>query len=233
MRLAITNPKTDPQILEWDSEFFGVRIARTDHPDVTQWAIDNTVGCVCLLLDADDTEGVHDAEARGFRLMDVRVTLEAKGGVDRPYAVPVTPDEVETIAQLARRSHRITRFYADPRFDNERCDDLYESWLRNSVAGWADAVCVVGPLGEPVGYVTVHVDGESSSLGLIAVDERARNRGHGLELVRAALWEAWARGANRMTVVTQGRNVAAQRVFQRAGFVTTSTQLWFHRWTDQ
>jgi ribosomal protein S18 acetylase RimI-like enzyme len=36
-----------------------------------------------------------------------------------------------------------------------------------------------------------------------------------------------------VSVVTQGRNVAAQRLYQRAGFVTASTQLWYHRWLDR
>jgi len=31
-------------------------------------------------------------------------------------------------------------------------------------------------------------------------------------------------------VVTQGRNLAAQRLYQRNGFVTASLQLWYHRW---
>ena len=27
-----------------------------------------------------------------------------------------------------------------------------------------------------------------------------------------------------------GRNLAAQRLYQRSGFVTASLQLWYHRW---
>jgi hypothetical protein len=34
------------------------------------------------------------------------------------------------------------------------------------------------------------------------------------------------------TVVTQGRNVAAQRTYQGAGYRTSRTSLWFHRWFD-
>ena len=33
-----------------------------------------------------------------------------------------------------------------------------------------------------------------------------------------------------MHVVTQGGNVAAQRVYQHAGFRTARTELWYHRW---
>ena len=39
-----------------------------------------------------------------------------------------------------------------------------------------------------------------------------------------------ARGIDRVQVVTQGRNVRAQRVYQRCGFVSAQLQLWYHRW---
>jgi hypothetical protein len=32
------------------------------------------------------------------------------------------------------------------------------------------------------------------------------------------------------TVVTQGRNVVSQRVYQRCAFMTRSAQLWYHCW---
>jgi hypothetical protein len=43
---------------------------------------------------------------------------------------------------------------------------------------------------------------------------------------------SWAarEDAKRAVVITQGRNVRAQRLYQRSGFVTASSQLWYHRW---
>ncbi len=67
---------------------------------------------------------------------------------------------------------------------------------------------------------------------LIAVDADARGCGLGIALTGAAVGWCRTRGLSRVTVVTQGRNVAAQRTFQRAGFVTVSTGLWFHRWAE-
>jgi hypothetical protein len=32
-------------------------------------------------------------------------------------------------------------------------------------------------------------------------------------------------------VVTQARNVPAQRLYQKCGFITRSVELWFHRWS--
>jgi dTDP-4-amino-4,6-dideoxy-D-galactose acyltransferase len=217
-------------VLQWDSDFWDLRIAQVSHP-VVAWE-EHDIDCAFLLVDAADTDRIRLAVMARFEVMDVRVTLRSTHGSAKSGGRPVEPEDVKALARIARRSHHLTRFYADPRFPDERCHDLYETWIRNSVNGWADSVRVVGPIGAPVGYVTVHADRERSQLGLIAVDESARGHGYGLHLARAALWEAWNLGCSRMTVVTQGRNVQAQRVFQRAGFVTVKTELWFHRWMD-
>jgi RimJ/RimL family protein N-acetyltransferase len=37
-------------------------------------------------------------------------------------------------------------------------------------------------------------------------------------------------GMDSMEVVTQGRNVAAQRLYQKCGFATKEVQLWYHHW---
>jgi ribosomal protein S18 acetylase RimI-like enzyme len=39
-------------------------------------------------------------------------------------------------------------------------------------------------------------------------------------------------GVQRVSVVTQGRNVAAQKLYQSCGFTTCSVQLWYHWWLE-
>jgi dTDP-4-amino-4,6-dideoxy-D-galactose acyltransferase len=81
---------------------------------------------------------------------------------------------------------------------------------------------------KPVGFVSIHLGEETSSIGLIGVSADHRGRGVGQELVSSAVNWAKAQKRPEITVVTQGRNVAAQRCFQRAGFLTSRTELWFH-----
>lgn len=234
VKMSITTDTTAqkrPEILAWDSEFWNMRIARAYGIDgLSEWAVENTVGLVCLLIDADRPDEAQKAEEAGFRLTDVRVTLARETSQEEPFSVRM-PTEIETnqMVAIARYAHRITRFYADPTLDDDRCDDLYENWMRQSLNGWADAVFVAG---ETEGYVTVHLDGSSSSIGLIAVADEARRKGLGEKLVRGAVAYAATRGATEMTVVTQGRNIAAQRLFQACGFRTTNTSLWYHRRYD-
>lgn len=233
MKTSITTKTTaekKPELLAWDSEFWGMRIARAYGVDgLSEWAVENTVGLVCLLIDADLPEEAQRAEEAGFRLTDVRVMLAT---TTLPHASSVRmhrDEDIPWLAGIARSAHRITRFYADPTLDDARCDDLYESWVRQSCAGWADRVLVVGNV---EGYVTVHIDGKTSSIGLIAVAEQSRRKGYGRELVKGAIDFAASRGIPEMTVVTQGRNVAAQRLFQACGFRTTNTSLWYHKRYD-
>ncbi len=230
------------EILGWDSEFWGMTVARAGAATLTQqgwaeldaWARARSVDCLFLLAEAEDRETSTLAEDVGFRLVDVRVELA------QPTVEPVAPvsvrhhrdSDVETLRKIARSSHSITRFYADPHFPRERCDELYDTWIARSCEGWADAVLVAEHDAEPSGYVTCHFDPSAlrGSIGLIAVTESATRNGLGKALVDGAL--AWCRevGATEATVVTQGANIRAQRLFQQCGFRTASVGLWFHRW---
>lgn len=196
------------------------------------WAREHRVACLYLLA-RDEPGEAAVAEGAGFRLMDVRVELARSSAGDEAESLREARSEDEALLrQLARENHRITRFYADPRFPDERCDDLYETWIVRSLEGWADVVLVAELAGRPAGYMTVHADGTErrGSLGLSSVAPDARGHGLGQALVRSAV--AWCRGhgLDEATVVTQGRNVAALRTFETCGFRIRDVSLWFHKW---
>jgi len=242
----------DPcSVLEWDSAFWGVPIGRVEPRRldadtlgrVEAWSAEKRVRCLYLLADSDDPATIRLAEQTGFRLVDVRVELAARLEGGRARGRPVggvslrasEPADLDALKAIARTSHEATRFYADPNFPDPRCDDFYEIWIERSCDGWADAVLVADQCGAAVGYVTCHVRGGENrgSIGLIAVAGTHRGRGVGGLLVDGAL--AWLadRGLKCATVVTQGRNVAAQRAFQRGGFRPADVAIWFHRWFDE
>jgi len=228
-------------LLDWDTEFWGVPIGRVEGETldaerlraVDGWADETAVACLYFLADSADAPSAHAAEAGGFRLMDLRVELRRPVDGDDSLADlrDARPEDADALRAIARASHGVTRFYADPGFPDERCDDLYDTWISRSLEGWADGVLVAEVDGRPAGYVSCHLDESGTgSIGLIAVDAEVRRAGLGVALSRGAV--AWCRdrGAERMSVVTQGRNAAALRTFQRAGFLVESIGLWFHKW---
>jgi len=231
------------ELLSFDSEFWGVRIAKAPTL-MDDWALDNTIGCMWLLIPAHEQTDIHRAESGGARVMDVRVKLErdvplheiaTDQWVNLRHAYsqpkPLTPSALDKYVAIARTAFRgLTRFYADPRFPDERCDDLYENWLRDSADGWAAEILTIALDGRPCGFITIHVDEDTASIGLIAVSEKYRGSNLGMRLTSAAVnWAVW-NAIPKITVVTQGCNTPALRTFQGCGFRTCQTDIWLHKW---
>ena len=235
------------QFLDWDSSFFGRRIARiiSNQLDtellrsILMWCDTNGIDCLYFLGDPSDQRTITTAEDSGFRLVDIRVTLEKelKNGLPQEnqsvdtLVRPSTLNDTPALRMIARSSHRDTRFYYDPNFPESQCDALYETWLEKSCNGYADFVLVAEVGGKSVGYITCHkLEDRKGQIGLVGVGDGYQGRDIGSCLVRESLiWLAEQR-MDRVSVVTQGRNVKAQRLYQKNGFVTKEVQLWYHRW---
>lgn len=239
------NPATDPvcSYLEWDSNFFEKRIARLNanrlDADSTrnalQWSRQNRIDCLYFLADSHDPHACQLAEENRFQFVDVRVTYaRAVGEVENaPTDAEIRnarEQDLPSLQAIARKGHRDSRFYFDDHFDRRKCDLLYETWITNSMHGFADAVMVAESRREAAAYVTCHLKGQEAQIGLIGVGEAHRGKGLGSALVTGFL--AWSRehGATHAKVVTQGRNIGAQRLYQKAGFTIASFQIWYHRW---
>ncbi len=231
-------------LMPWDSSFFGIRIARLNGPRLSEhslaqaleWCGSHEIDCLYFLADSDHNETVRLAENNSFRLVDIPVTLTLKSlaeGNDYNTAHGVRlfrEEDLDCLKAIARQSHSDSRFYFDGRFPKERCDDLFATWIERSCQGWAAAV-FVGELDRAIaGYCTCHIDGDAGLIGLMAVAPQAQGRSLGRRLVGAAVSYANSRGISRINVVTQGRNVRAQRTYQKSGFITDSVMLWYHKW---
>jgi len=240
---AADKPEPVCTYLDWDSEFFARRIARAnrnrlDHSTLHEllgWCAENRVECLYFLADSDDPGTARLAESNKFLLVDVRMTFERPLREVSPVPAsavvrPAREEDVEALRAIARKAHRDTRFYFDPHFDRTKCDLLYETWIAKSVHGFASFVLVAEVDRKPVAYITSHLRGSEAQIGLTGVAEDRQGAGLGSLLVQHFLAQAAKQGAARATVVTQGHNVRAQRLYQCNGFVTASCQLWYHRW---
>jgi len=248
----VTTEQAEPcELLEWDTNFFGFRIARVRGDALTPervkeihaWCERHRVHCLYFLSRSDDAATTRLAEDNGFRLVDIRVTLAYKACGEGNVALPARanngitvrrarPDDVPRLQAMARGLYRDTRFFYDANFPTHLSQSLYETWIRLSCEGYADAVFVAVSDDLPVGYVSCHLNKaeRAGRIGLVGVGNSSQGHGVGQALIFTAL--AWLRqeGAKEITVVTQGRNCAAQRLYQRCGFLTQEVRLWYHKW---
>lgn len=222
-------------ILDWDSNHFDYKIAKTDLHRLTDnsahslisWCYENGVDCLYFLADADDIETVTVAESYNFHFIDVRVTL----GRDliKCNFIPAgnirlaQPEDISILRDLVTFSD--SRFYYDTHL-RSKADNLFRIWIEKSCDGYADAVFVAEVGGQIAGYVTVKND----EIILMAASDKFRRQGIASSLCRHALYYLKSKGYESMTVATQGRNIPTQAMYQRNGLVTVKTQLYFHWW---
>ena len=238
------------EFLDWDSTFFGRRIARVlgscltekSINDIDSWCGEHKIDCLYFLAAPSDQRTARLAQENGFRFVDFRVTLDLGiskasgpcGGATGTMIRKATEADLDSLKALARCSHRDTRFYYDGNFPLRRCDELYETWIEKSCRGWAKNVLIATNRAEIEGYISCHVpSARSGQIGLVGVSEKAQGKGVGNELLINAIRWFCEEGVEIVKVVTQGRNVRAQRLYQRCGFVTRSEELWFHRWSSE
>ena len=233
------------ELLDWDSRFFQLKIARLTRPPESREALEEAlraartdrIDCVYALVPADAPEAGWLLEDAGFVARDVR--LEFSRAVDK-RAIPSdvrewSEPDLHPLEEIATTAFSGTRFAADPRFPRDAVQNLYRTWIRNSCHGFAQSVLVEGPVGAPHGFVTLHrePDGVSGRIGLIGIASASRAKGVGTRLVTAALGWAASRQFHDLKVVTQAGNIGAQRLYQRAGFTTVSAATWYHGWPSR
>ena len=232
------------EYLDWDSRFFGRRIARVrghhlnDHlvAAILEWCSTQRIDCLYFLADAGDPRTVRLAERNAFDFVDIRTTFERslEGLPEESTLIrPARPDDLPQLKRITGQSFSDSRFYYDSHFDRPSCDELYATWIERSCQGYADCVLVADLNGQAAGYVTCRLGASQvGSIGLIAVDASSQGSGLGGRLLVSALHYFRNHGMTSVTVVTQGRNLKSQRLYQRCGFLTQSVGLWYHHWSD-
>jgi ribosomal protein S18 acetylase RimI-like enzyme len=248
----MNTPESAPcELLPWDTHFFGCRIARVCGDTLSEesalqidgWCRENRVRGLYFLSRADDPVTIQTAEQHGFGLADIRVTFEhlmansptparpTLSGAARLR--PVQTDDLPGLQTMARTGHEETRFFSDPHFPRLRAAELYSTWITLEVQGRAKIVFVAASTtNQPVGYISCHLDltNQEGQIGLVGVSPEIRGQGIGKSLVQRAMDWYQNQGAQRVTVVTQGKNRAAQRLYQQCGFRSQNLQLWYHKW---
>jgi dTDP-4-amino-4,6-dideoxy-D-galactose acyltransferase len=230
-------------ILDWDTQFFGKRIARLTQPSLLggvaeaaiRWCHQQEIACLYYLAPSTEIESIRLAEKLGFNLTDIRMTFEllttsAFTPVSSPQIRPAQANDIPGLKEIARTAYHNTRFFNDSHLPTHLCEKLYMTWIENSCNGYAQAVWVADIAGEPVGFITCHLDGERGQIGLVGIHLNHQGQGWGNKLVLTAL--SWFIGQNctSVKVITQGSNLAAQRLYAKCGFSIASVELWYHRW---
>lgn len=234
------------EFLPWDTDFFGFRIARVKEnylteqsvKDILEWIKNNSIDCLYFLAGFNDPKTTQLAHRHDFQLVDIRVTFECDlkkqslESIDNKVLIrSALSDDISALEAIARKSYDSTRFHFDQHFPKEKSDALYEIWIRRSCEGYDDRVLVVEVEKQAAGYITLKLLGNGQGqIGLIGVSNEIRGQGIGKSLIYAAFDWCKRNEVDKMFVVTQGRNIIGQNLYQKCGFTTKTVQIWYHKW---
>lgn len=225
--------------LDWDSEFFGLRIAKAvvssekDVVTLTQRARNLRKHFDLIYI---FSEPVIDIPFENARLVDSKVVFSTdhlREYEDCPAIVLwESPDVTDSLVSLALVSgRRYSRFKTDFRLPAGSYERLYTRWIEQSVnKSIATEVFCYLMEGRPRGLLTLDRKNELSTIGLVAVDEECQHQGIGTGLIRQAVSYVHKHGGERISVATQLDNKPACQLYSKCGFSLESvTKIW-HWW---
>jgi len=233
------------QVLDWDSDLFGVKVARITRPYLSIAEISDILlelkGRQVRLVYWFSEHRCDDAAVKKLcgNLVDRKITFVIdfstvdldeilSANVVKPFtnSMPVSVFE-----DLAIQSGKYSRFAVDQKFPKERFVALYKTWILRSLRKEiAKEVLVIQKGTQIAGMVTLGEKDGRGDIGLIAVKSGFRRKKYGETLVRAAQRWFIKSGFEYGQVVTQGQNIPACNLYTKCGYSIERTEYCYHFW---
>lgn len=224
--------------VEWDSDFFGYKVGKINVKDELNYNID--------LINFDDYKLVYlfsKFKLQNFDsiLLDEKVILNLNlidQNIENDNNIVSEFKDFSKFPQLldlAFQSGVYSRFKKDINFVNNEFERLYIKWITNSVVDKKSLVVFIYELDDKIlGFVTVDKKSDThASIGLIAVELNSRGQGIGVKLLNQVKNYLLNNGFQKLSLVTQGDNIPALKLYQKAGFYIEEKSFTYHIWNTK
>lgn len=225
--------------LQWDSDFFGLRIGRADLQTKAD-ALDLRAKQEELKRQLDllyifDPNNVGFG-ADGARLMDEKI-LYSKPCEPRKQFPEISfykgAQPNNDLYQLALVSGGYSRFKLDKRLPKGSYERLYNRWIENACSkeGTNKQIMLFKDEQNVVrGMITIDYQGELGHIGLVAVDTDVQHKGIGGKIMSTLDGYLFQQGVKTLEVPTQKANADACRWYEKNGFTIQSIIPIYHWW---
>jgi dTDP-4-amino-4,6-dideoxy-D-galactose acyltransferase len=235
------------KILDWDSQFFGYKIAAIQAIDlelnelnkIIRELENQRIKLVYCFVNPNDEISNTSIESVSGLLVDEKITFfkrisDADNFSDSEFIKPYSLDYAsEKLKSVALQSGIYSRFKIDPNFRNNEFEKLYLEWIEKSVQKEiAEEVLVYSENEEEQGLITLGLKENTGSIGLLAVDEKERGKSIGKKLVQSALLYFKEKKVDIVEVITQIGNKGACGFYKSTGFEVKSLMNIYHLWID-
>ncbi|MGF1843491.1 GNAT family N-acetyltransferase [Vibrio clamense] len=216
----------------WDSSFFNRCIG-----DVT-WEkscihCDNSSNfdVITTRIASDDLNKKQQLQQDGFVYCEGDIGFVKQVGTQHGLPLDIaTSTDLPQLLSMADNIYHHSRFI-EPWFSQEERNQFYLEWLRKAVLGQFDDACLLikDTKGNIMGYVTVKIQLDSCTIGLIGVSKDFRGTGVGSKLLTIVEDYASQHNASSINVATQTSNIPAMNLYIRNGYSVTHSNIWLYK----
>lgn len=224
--------------LQWDSDFFGLRIGRAD--------IFTAEDALSLVARYDELKPQFDLlyifdlnnvgfEANGARLVDEKILYGKPCEPRKQYpeiSFYQTAQPNDDLYRLVLVSGGYSRFNLDERLPKGSYERLYTRWIENACPkeGTNKQIFAYYQDEKAQGMITVDYQGYKAQIGLVAVDPNTQHQGIGTMIMSTLEYYLYHKGVTTIDVATQAANKNACRWYEKNGFVKKSVTPIYHWW---
>ncbi|MDH7445052.1 GNAT family N-acetyltransferase [Aquimarina sp. 2201CG14-23] len=217
------------EFLEWDSNFFNIRVGRVYSSlkkiDLTKVSNFDLIYIHSTVLLENSTIPLYDKKVT----FEKNITLTEKA-LDNSYVVKYDGGLTKELKDLAIASGTYSRFKLDSKLSN-RFEEFFTLWIKNSLHGkLADFVYVYIKDNKIIGFISLKKNDSYYQIGLIATSALHRGLGIGSALLQKAEEVAKSEKISKIIVVTQLDNNIACNFYKKNGYQIKSTEYIYHHW---
>ncbi|SKB37099.1 Acetyltransferase (GNAT) family protein [Salegentibacter holothuriorum] len=227
------------EILDWDSQFFGSKIARINSnisQKHYQQAILELYGEAVDLVYFNSAFELKETAYYSVLKIDEMVELSKELKFKKKFHPKIkffdqpnaTPGMKEQVKRIARQS----RFYFDNNIEKSKVYELYDIWLDKSVnKKGADAVLVYEDNAEVKGFATIkRIENGTGIIPLMGVEAKSEGKGISFMLMEAIETYLLENNCKILKSTTQAKNIKALKVYERFGIQCKSSYAINHLW---
>lgn len=207
--------------LEWDSNFFGIEIGEILYEGKLSESNFDEYKLIYLKTKIDSSPEIKNFENTfsETKLIFEKKLYQNNNLTSNIYSFKDLKIDKSLIYQLAFESGKFSRFNLDSNFGNVKFQELYKTWVDNSISSFfADDLLVYSDKNEILGFITYKKEGKEATIGLIAVSPYYQGKGIGSQLLKTVENKLVNDKIEILSIPTQEINEAACKFYKKQGY---------------
>lgn len=230
------------EILEWDSDYFGFKVAKINKGILSKELEDcfgqlkeNNVKLAYYFSNLPLTSSVIENKFYEVSLVHKRIplikTLSKSTVIHEKISLYNKSYPEDELIELAQLAGSYSRFGVDVHIPKDQFNKLFEIWIINSVKKeMASDVLVYREKDKIIGFATIKMEDGIAHTPLFAVARPFEGKGVSFALMRAIETILLERGCTKVLGGTQEINIKALKVYERYGLVVQKPEYVYHFW---